>query len=142
MEPECIFGREHEYEFHPNARGADIAICRFCYYAPQKPPRRKTSQRRPRSLRGAAQLLRAQMKDQCVYCGVSLDDATRTVDHVVPRSRGGKDHLSNYVLSCLGCNNVKGDRTVHEWLGVYNPPFLVYRKTSFAGVPQCSHHDI
>ena len=33
-----------------------------------------------------------------------------TVDHVVPRSRGGTDHLDNLQLLCGACNSLKGDR--------------------------------
>ena len=33
-----------------------------------------------------------------------------TIDHVVPRSRGGTDHLENLQLLCAACNSIKGDR--------------------------------
>lgn len=32
-----------------------------------------------------------------------------TFDHVIPRSRGGSDHLDNLVLSCYPCNSAKGN---------------------------------
>ena len=47
---------------------------------------------------------------RCGYCGVSAS----TIDHVQPRSRGGKDTWENLVACCLRCNNVKGDRTPQE----------------------------
>ena len=37
------------------------------------------------------------------------------VDHRVPRSRGGTDHLDNLQLLCSSCNRIKGDRP-HEYL--------------------------
>ena len=46
----------------------------------------------------------------CAYCG---NNAT-TIDHVLPRSRGGADSWENLVACCLKCNNVKGDRTPSE----------------------------
>jgi 5-methylcytosine-specific restriction endonuclease McrA len=47
---------------------------------------------------------------RCAYCrGVAS-----TVDHVVPRSRGGGDSWQNLVACCLRCNGVKGDRTPEE----------------------------
>ena len=47
---------------------------------------------------------------RCAYCGA----AASTIDHVLPRSRGGMDSWENLVACCLRCNNVKGDRTPQE----------------------------
>lgn len=38
------------------------------------------------------------------------EDNFRTIDHVIPRSKGGEDNLDNYVLMHFKCNNKKGDR--------------------------------
>jgi len=47
---------------------------------------------------------------RCGYCG----KAASTIDHVQPRSRGGRDSWENLVACCLRCNNVKSDRTPAE----------------------------
>ncbi|GAA4350341.1 HNH endonuclease [Microbacterium rhizosphaerae] len=47
---------------------------------------------------------------RCAYCG----KAAATIDHVLPRSRGGADSWENLVACCLRCNNVKGDKTPQE----------------------------
>ena len=47
---------------------------------------------------------------RCGYCGASAS----TIDHVMPRSRGGADSWENLVACCLRCNNIKGDRTPQE----------------------------
>ena len=47
---------------------------------------------------------------RCAYCGGSAN----TIDHVLPRSRGGADSWENLVACCLKCNNLKGDRTPEE----------------------------
>ncbi|WP_378145399.1 HNH endonuclease [Cnuibacter sp. UC19_7] len=47
---------------------------------------------------------------RCAYCGASAS----TIDHVHPRSRGGKDSWENLVACCLRCNNIKGNRTPAE----------------------------
>ena len=47
---------------------------------------------------------------RCGYCGSSAS----TIDHIMPRSRGGKDSWENLVACCLKCNNIKGDRTPEE----------------------------
>ncbi|MDI3313957.1 MAG: HNH endonuclease [Mycobacterium sp.] len=46
----------------------------------------------------------------CVYCGAKAD----TVDHVVPRSRGGDHSWENCVASCSTCNHRKGDKLLAE----------------------------
>ncbi len=48
---------------------------------------------------------------RCQYCG-SHDRLT--VDHVMPKSRGGKDTWENLVAACTRCNNRKGNRTPDE----------------------------
>ncbi len=48
--------------------------------------------------------------NRCAYCGNSAN----TIDHVLPRSRGGKDSWENLVACCLKCNNIKGDKTPQE----------------------------
>ena len=47
---------------------------------------------------------------RCAYCG----GHAATVDHVLPRSRGGPDTWDNLVACCVRCNNLKGDRTPEE----------------------------
>ena len=50
----------------------------------------------------------------CQYCGIQLDRNTATVDHVIPRCRGGNHNWNNVVCCCLKCNRKKGDRTPVE----------------------------
>jgi len=48
----------------------------------------------------------------CQYCGST--QSTLTVDHVIPRSRGGKSVWENIVAACASCNRRKGDRLPRE----------------------------
>lgn len=59
----------------------------------------------------------------CIYCGAKPGTQVRgkvltkhdlTIDHIVPRSRGGKDHWTNTACACYLCNHRKGDRLPHE----------------------------
>jgi len=50
----------------------------------------------------------------CQYCSCKLDGGGATIDHVLPRSRGGKHRWENVVCCCLKCNRKKGDRTPVE----------------------------
>ena len=47
----------------------------------------------------------------CQYCGART---SLTVDHVIPRSRGGESVWENIVASCAACNRRKGNRMPHE----------------------------
>lgn len=67
----------------------------------------------------------------CAYCNVALSYQMRpatvgpwdelpagiwpSVDHDVPRSRGGSDADANLVACCTGCNSQKGSRTGDEY---------------------------
>lgn len=47
---------------------------------------------------------------RCAYCAVRAD----TIDHVVPRSRGGHNEWTNVVAACARCNHRKGDKLLAE----------------------------
>lgn len=49
---------------------------------------------------------------KCQYCGTT--SVALTVDHVIPRSRGGQDTWENLTTACVSCNNKKGSRTPEE----------------------------
>ncbi len=46
----------------------------------------------------------------CQYCGVQPGSEELTIDHVLPRSKGGKSTWDNCVLACVPCNKRKADR--------------------------------
>lgn len=50
----------------------------------------------------------------CQYCGEMPPRPELTLDHVVPRSRGGKTNWENVVVACQKCNGRKGSRTPAE----------------------------
>lgn len=50
---------------------------------------------------------------KCAYCGRS--GLPLEIDHIVPRSRGGTDRVSNLTLACRECNQAKGNRTAAEF---------------------------
>ncbi|MEZ4867587.1 MAG: HNH endonuclease [Caldilineaceae bacterium] len=60
---------------------------------------------------------------RCIYCGmrsgerrgsIFLTKSDFTIDHIVPRSRGGVNSWGNTACACSPCNQRKGDRTPHE----------------------------
>ena len=50
-------------------------------------------------------------KNKCQYCGSTK---SLTIDHVIPRSRGGKDTWENLVVACSPCNIKKGDKMLEH----------------------------
>lgn len=48
---------------------------------------------------------------KCQYCGTSKD---LTLDHVIPRSKGGESTWTNLVTACKRCNSAKGDYSLEK----------------------------
>jgi 5-methylcytosine-specific restriction endonuclease McrA len=53
-------------------------------------------------------------RNSCQYCGVLLPSSELTLDHIVPRSRGGQSTWENLVACCHPCNHKKGNHLLHE----------------------------
>lgn len=69
---------------------------------------------------------------RCAYCGKKVSELT--LDHILPRSRGGEDTWDNLVACCLRCNNKKGNRTPAEsgmklLVKPYTPDYIMMIKS-------------
>lgn len=53
-------------------------------------------------------------RNTCQFCGHVFPASELTLDHLLPRSRGGHSSWENLVACCYQCNNQKGDRTPEE----------------------------
>ena len=53
----------------------------------------------------------ARDRNECQYCGRRFSSSELSLDHIVPRSQGGKSTWQNMVCCCLTCNMRKGGRT-------------------------------
>ena len=51
----------------------------------------------------------------CGYCGSVIDSDKCTVDHLVPKIRGGSNQVENLVLACKSCNTSKGSLSVEDY---------------------------
>ena len=64
----------------------------------------------------AKRLWRAKIKEEwdweCAYCG---SDENLTIDHIVPRAKGGTDFTKNVLCACHECNQDKGHTPVEDW---------------------------
>jgi hypothetical protein len=76
---------------------------------------------------------------KCVWCsrlmrinGVWAEDTT--LDHLMPKAYGGRNHQINMVISCASCNNLRGCKSVHKFIVVceetgrqYNENLIMFR---------------
>lgn len=59
----------------------------------------------------------------CQYCGKRHPTQNLSIDHVIPRSRGGRTTWENCVIACIACNVRKGNRLLAEaGMKLINPP--------------------
>jgi hypothetical protein len=59
-------------------------------------------------------ILYARDRNLCAYCGQVYDNKHLTIDHVLPKSRKGKNTWVNCVTACKPCNTAKGNKTPEE----------------------------
>ena len=71
---------------------------------------RRTDIDAPIPYRQNKHVLFAQQEGLCAGCRGDFPFKLVEVDHKVPQSRGGTDHLENLQLLCSSCNRIKGDR--------------------------------
>ena len=71
---------------------------------------------RTRQSRSASKRARILMRDRhrCQYCGHRFNAFELTLDHILPRSRGGRTEPENLCAACKPCNQRKGNRTPDE----------------------------
>ena len=80
----------------------------------------------------------ARDRSVCQYCGRRRPRSELNLDHVLPRSRGGRSTWENVVCSCVDCNRRKGGRTPEQARVTGAPPFQrtwFIRKASPGGRP-------
>lgn len=53
-------------------------------------------------------------KQKCQYCSKFLHKREITIDHIIPKSLGGKNDFLNCVISCHKCNNLKSNKTLEQ----------------------------
>jgi hypothetical protein len=50
----------------------------------------------------------------CQFCNRVLNESDATVDHLIPKSKGGNTSFLNCVIACFICNNIKGNKSLNE----------------------------
>ena len=86
---------------------------------------------------------------KCAYCG--KDNIPLQVEHIIPKTRGGSNRVSNLTIACQSCNQHKGNQTAGEFgypkvqkqakkphkdaAAVNATRFLIYRRLQASGLP-------
>jgi 5-methylcytosine-specific restriction endonuclease McrA len=84
----------------------------------------------------------ARDRDTCQYCGQQPGRSQLTVDHILPRSRGGPTTWDNVVTACRECNHRKGGRTPEEASMILMTVPRQPQYVAFALLGELERHDV
>lgn len=86
------------------------------------------------NVRGKARSFLKKYKDHtCRYCGRKASDVILNLDHVQPRSKGGKSTMENLVTACIDCNSGKADMVINISKAKVNGTVFEYERLSDRG---------
>ena len=97
-----LIARNHQVIHTPTLAIPAPSVIRLIYLVRRPRPRVKLSRREVFARDGHT----------CQYCGALSRDLT--IDHVVPKHRGGRHEWENLVAACRACNHRKGSKTLAE----------------------------
>jgi 5-methylcytosine-specific restriction endonuclease McrA len=77
----------------------------------------------------------------CCYCG---EKEKLSIDHLMPRARGGQDNSNNFVWACRYCNSSKSDMDLLEWYNLKGlfPPLMLLRRYLKIAIDICKQNEI
>lgn len=103
-----------------NGNGSELLIRSpgLSLRVPQVIVLRRYNRNPPRTVRFNRRNIYLRDRHQCQYCRSAPSHDELTIDHVIPRSRGGRSDWSNVVTACAPCNAKKGNRLPAE-CGMY-----------------------
>ncbi len=97
-----LLENNHQVIHTPSQSVSAPSVIRLVYLVKRPRPRVKLSRRE----------VFARDRHTCQYCGMVSRDLT--IDHVIPKHRGGRHEWENLVAACHGCNHRKGSKTLAE----------------------------
>ncbi len=97
-----LLEKNHQMIHTPTLALSAPSVIRLVYLVKRPRPRVKLSRRE----------VFARDRHTCQYCGKSSRDLT--IDHVMPKHRGGRHEWENLVTACRACNHRKGSKTLAE----------------------------
>ena len=114
-----------EYNFFSNEQKQEIIkLCEEKIDSFLKKRGKKTFEHRSKSSGKIPGSIRWQVleraKTRCESCGISNEIKALEVDHILPKSLGGKDELSNFQALCFSCNSMKKNKSKTDFRKVRN----------------------
>ena len=97
-----LLAKNHQLIRTPTIEIPAPSVIRLQYHVKRPQPRVKLSRRE----------VFVRDRHTCQYCGTTSRDLT--IDHVMPKHRGGRHEWENLVAACRGCNHRKGGKTLVE----------------------------
>jgi uncharacterized protein (TIGR02646 family) len=61
--------------------------------------------------------LRRMRGDRCTYCGKILAESDMTIEHIRPKSKGGRNDINNLTIACQDCNCKRASMPVATFMG-------------------------
>lgn len=85
--------------------------------------------------------LKLKMHQACSYCG---SQENLSMDHLIPKERGGPESADNIVWACRSCNSSKGATDLLDWMHKQHrfPPLLLLRRYLKLAIAFCESKDI
>lgn len=78
---------------------------------------------------------------KCAYCDQQLNENTATIDHILPKHKGGQSIRSNLCAACNSCNRSKASQLLHNWMTPSHPNYCekrLARLTEWTEQKNCS----
>lgn len=60
---------------------------------------------------------------KCAYCDKQLNESTATIDHILPKHKGGQNVKNNMACCCGPCNKAKASTLLHLWMDDKHPKY-------------------
>jgi 5-methylcytosine-specific restriction endonuclease McrA len=107
-------GHSEEHRRSPGTHDQFVATPRFLIVVPRVIRLRDYDKVPTREVKFSRRNILARDENRCQYCGKRLSASQLSLDHVTPKSRGGKSTWMNVVAACNPCNTRKGGRMPWE----------------------------
>lgn len=142
---ECQEFKVTDEDFYVNKNGSTNGVCNQCRphrirkHKKDRHSRQKAIEKTCDSTLNAKSLIKLfSAFTHCPVCGENMNRNDKTLDHIVPLSKGGMHSIHNSIIVCRSCNSSKGAKDFENWLSQLSwGKFITYYETVL-GIPELS----